>query len=363
MAKGRFISRSIASNEQLAAVSFAADYLFDRCIPHLDVDGRMSGNPALIKSSAVPLRAEITEQMIPELLAELAAAVDHTGRPLVQWYEQSGTKVLEFPGFAEQQSLNRKREAKSKYPARGETAKLLAGAGWNPATGGTGSGKTPAKVRSSSGGVPDNVPPKLKSKTKTKSKNKREERDASGDASPPRRKGAASEYPPEFERAWELYPKRPNNPKVGAFKAWSARRKAGAEPTAMLEGVVRYAAYCASERINGTNKVMQAQTFFGPDERWTDAFEVTAAASSDSPALARARDLLAIARDFDLLSYNGNQDEYNTKARRAKEDPRAGDGFGRELKVWKPWEGLAGLMTDRAIVSEIARRLGTGASA
>lgn len=33
MAKGRFVSKSISTNEQVAGVSFAADYLFRACNP------------------------------------------------------------------------------------------------------------------------------------------------------------------------------------------------------------------------------------------------------------------------------------------------------------------------------------------
>ena len=74
MPEGRFISKTIAHSEDLAGVSFHADYLFTRCIPHLDREGRMNGNAELVKAIAVPLRKEITAETIPALLAELADA-------------------------------------------------------------------------------------------------------------------------------------------------------------------------------------------------------------------------------------------------------------------------------------------------
>jgi hypothetical protein len=114
---GRFLSRSIAANEELASVSLEADYLFTRCLPHLDAEGRMTGNPALVKSIAVPLRAEITAESIPGLLLELASAVDHEGMPLVRWYDVSGRQCLAFPGFAgHNKGLKKDREASSKVP-------------------------------------------------------------------------------------------------------------------------------------------------------------------------------------------------------------------------------------------------------
>lgn len=132
-ARGRMVSRSIAMNEQLGEVSLLADFLFRACIPFLDATGRMTGNPALIKSQVVPLREEFNSGVIPELLRELANSVDHAGIPLVFWYEINGAKVLEFPGFAHHQTgLRVDREAPSKYPHRNGMEKLLSDSGLTP---------------------------------------------------------------------------------------------------------------------------------------------------------------------------------------------------------------------------------------
>ncbi|HHS9579441.1 TPA: conserved phage C-terminal domain-containing protein, partial [Raoultella planticola] len=65
---------------------------------------------------------------------------------------------------------------------------------------------------------------------------------ASADASAPARP-AKQDYSPEFETAWDAYPKRAGgNSKAGAFKAWKARLKDGVKPDDMLAGVKRYAA-------------------------------------------------------------------------------------------------------------------------
>lgn len=128
MAEGRFLSRSISTNEQLASVSFEAAMLFTWCIPHLDVEGRLAGNAMYLKSNVVPLRDEITLRKIPKLLAELAAAVDRQGQPLVIWYEAGRQQVLQFPGFAGQQKgLRKDREAASKLPPVSEAVRILAG--------------------------------------------------------------------------------------------------------------------------------------------------------------------------------------------------------------------------------------------
>jgi len=112
MPDGRFVSRGISQSEQLARVCLKADFLFGRCIPHLDRDGRMSGNPSLVKSTACPLRDEITVEDVPELLRSLA------GEGLLKWYAADGKQVLEFPGFERnQRGLKYEREAESRFPS------------------------------------------------------------------------------------------------------------------------------------------------------------------------------------------------------------------------------------------------------
>ncbi|MEI1656947.1 DNA-binding protein, partial [Escherichia coli] len=53
---------------------------------------------------------------------------------------------------------------------------------------------------------------------------------ASADASAPAR-SSRQEYSPEFEQAWQEYPKRAGgNSKSAAFKAWKARLREGIKP-------------------------------------------------------------------------------------------------------------------------------------
>ena len=86
--------------------------------------------------------------------------------------------------------------------------------------------------------------------------------------------GAASGYPVEFENTWQKYPKREGgNPKARAVKAWRARLKAGADSADIEAGVERYAKYLRAKGKEGTQYVMQAATFFGPDEHWTQAWD------------------------------------------------------------------------------------------
>lgn len=145
MAHGRFLSKSIATNEQLASVSLEADYLFGRMIPHLDVEGRMPGHPKVVKATAVPMRDELTAERVAGLLGELAVATGSNGQPLVQWYEVGGRQVVAFPAFhTHQRGLKKAREAPSRLPSPDDE-------GARPVVG------TPELVRTNSGPTPDEV--------------------------------------------------------------------------------------------------------------------------------------------------------------------------------------------------------------
>lgn len=95
-------------------------------------------------------------------------------------------------------------------------------------------------------------------------------------ASKPVKRGS-HDYSPEFEEAWEAYPKRAGgNPKPAAFRAWSARLKDGFTTAAMVEGVRRYAAYSRAVGKVGSEYVKQAATFFGPDHHFEEAWDIPA---------------------------------------------------------------------------------------
>lgn len=108
---------------------------------------------------------------------------------------------------------------------------------------------------------------------------------ASADASAPARP-AKQDYSPEFETAWESYPKRAGgNSKAGAFKAWKARLKDGVKPDDMLAGVKRYAAYARATGSVGTQFVKQAATFFGPDRHFEESWQSPSAPGGGRPGV------------------------------------------------------------------------------
>ncbi|EIA8211418.1 helix-turn-helix domain-containing protein [Escherichia coli] len=123
----------------------------------------------------------------------------------------------------------------------------------------------------------DPDPQGLKHDPQVNSKHDPQDIGASADASAPAR-SARQEYSPEFEQAWQEYPKRAGgNSKSAAFKAWKARLREGIKPETMLDGVRRYAAWVRATGNTGTQFVKQAATFFGPDRHFEEAWQQPAA--------------------------------------------------------------------------------------
>jgi hypothetical protein len=90
-------------------------------------------------------------------------------------------------------------------------------------------------------------------------------------------------YDAGFEACWASYPSRPNDSKRKAEKAYLARVRAGVDRSVLLDGTRRYRAYCDGRGITGSELVKMAATFYGPDEHWTQPWEVPAEPERASP--------------------------------------------------------------------------------
>lgn len=81
----------------------------------------------------------------------------------------------------------------------------------------------------------------------------------------------------QFEKAFAQLPKRAgNNPRRAAVHAWNARMREKVDPEVITAGAQRYAAFCMATGKVGTEKVMMAKTFFGPDRSYEQDFGVPA---------------------------------------------------------------------------------------
>lgn len=91
----------------------------------------------------------------------------------------------------------------------------------------------------------------------------------------------SSQIDEQFEAAWKAYPPRSGSrSKVKAKEAWNARRKEGVSTEDMMQGVIRYAAYCTVKGSIGTEYVMQAQRFFGKGREYENDWAASAAPAS-----------------------------------------------------------------------------------
>ena len=89
----------------------------------------------------------------------------------------------------------------------------------------------------------------------------------------------------DFESFKAAYPKRTGaQPWAKAVKAANARIKGGAHFCAMIDGARRYAAFCEATDKSGTEFVMQAATFLGPEQHFMEPWDLP---PSKSEALER----------------------------------------------------------------------------
>ena len=78
----------------------------------------------------------------------------------------------------------------------------------------------------------------------------------------------------DFESFKAVYPKRPGGQRWSlAIKRANARIEEGATFQDMIDGACGYAAYCDATEKTGTQYVMQAATFLGPDTPFLDTWE------------------------------------------------------------------------------------------
>ncbi|KKL11206.1 hypothetical protein LCGC14_2548150 [marine sediment metagenome] len=113
--RGRFISRKIAIDPKVNSLDDSTFLLFLMLIPHLDAEGRMQGDPVMIRGWCCPKRSWSIEQ-IEEMLTSLQNTKREDGLGVIERYTANGTECLWMPGFeSEQIGLQKDHEAKGKY--------------------------------------------------------------------------------------------------------------------------------------------------------------------------------------------------------------------------------------------------------
>jgi len=266
MPRIRTIKPELPSDKKLARVSRDARYTFVLLITQADDLGFVAASHRKLLGDLFPHDETLT---IAGLLAWIEELVN-IGR--IRWREtEDGMPVLELVNWKKHQRIDN--AGKSRLA---ETLKPFA----KPRR----SSPRNAAVRGLDLG-PRTIGPRTKdlgSRTDARIKTR---------ASPPDQNAA-------FAEAWAVYPRRSgSNPKTRAQRAWTARIAEGVSTADLLAGVRRYAVHCEAEHKIGTQFVLQAATFFGPDNRWAESWEVSSngadPAAEEEAALRSTAELIA----------------------------------------------------------------------
>jgi len=111
MPEGRMLKKQISISQTLPRLkSDSARLLYTWLIPHLDIEGRFSADPDVVKGHVVP-RLKMTKKKVWEYLQDMAE------NNLIILYQANNDLYLQFSVFEEHQSLRKDREAESKIPA------------------------------------------------------------------------------------------------------------------------------------------------------------------------------------------------------------------------------------------------------
>jgi hypothetical protein len=148
MARARMLNQKIVRDKAVNDLpDDTARLLFTWMIPHLDRDGRMPGDPLLVKNMIFPRRADITTENVARYLR----AMHEVG--LIIWHSAEGDYFISFPGFAKNQpGMRYDREAESDYPAPPKAP--CDPPSWPDASGNI-AGVSPELVRSDAGVSPE----------------------------------------------------------------------------------------------------------------------------------------------------------------------------------------------------------------
>lgn len=124
MARGRMLNRKISQDTRVATLHRElgpdAVILFTWMIPHLDRDGRISGEPEVLAGTVAPLIPSIDAELAEKTLA-LASEIG-----LLIWYEdETEARFVSYPSFAANQvGLRYKREPASDFPLPEDCRKI-----------------------------------------------------------------------------------------------------------------------------------------------------------------------------------------------------------------------------------------------
>jgi len=109
------LKKNISTSRRFAELkSDTARMLYILLLPHLDVKGRYSGDPLVIKGQVAPRLRDLTEKKVKECLDDMKQV------GLIKLYGYDGDMCLDYRKFSDFQKLRPSREAESEYPSADE---------------------------------------------------------------------------------------------------------------------------------------------------------------------------------------------------------------------------------------------------
>lgn len=120
MAGKRMLHANICQSKKLSEISFEAETLYYRMLTQADDDGNFTADPRVVLGLCAPLRKEWNDEKVKVLLEELANSINGDKKPLVQFYQKDGDKLLHITKFEDFQYLRPDRYANVKFPTHPE---------------------------------------------------------------------------------------------------------------------------------------------------------------------------------------------------------------------------------------------------
>ena len=232
MARIRTIKPEFWSDETVGECSPTSRLLFLGIWNYADDHGGIDRSAKQLRAQIFPYDNFDCEPLVQELL----------GHDLLIEYQVDGKKFLYVPGFAEHQKIEKK--SKPRVPLYEESLRTR-------------------------GVVGESSPTSSGSSLGREGKGKGKGSDPTAAARPTNGQSTT-----DFEQLKTVYPKRAGgNPWPRAERALRARVREGHTLTEILDGARRYAAFVRAVGKEGTEYVMQAATFCGPDKRFLEAWE------------------------------------------------------------------------------------------
>ena len=112
MARGRMISQKTASDKKFCQLGDQSALAFLLAITFADKEGRIPGDPAVLRSMVFPRREDVTIETMQMFIREWADL------EMIVWYEAKNDQWIWFPNFQDHQTgLRRDREPESDIPA------------------------------------------------------------------------------------------------------------------------------------------------------------------------------------------------------------------------------------------------------